>query len=75
MMKGKYPIVLDPVSDDMFWKARVNIEILKAQYYGQAWSGQVGYKSLAEQLGDDTRHCIVKEKAHKKKKESDQVDV
>jgi hypothetical protein len=39
MMKGKYPIVLDPVSDDMFWKARVNIEILKAQYYGKAWSG------------------------------------
>ena len=24
--RGKYPVVLDPVSDDMFWKARVKYE-------------------------------------------------
>ena len=44
-MKGKYPVVLDPVSDDMFWKARVNTEIRREKVYIKNWAGNAGYKS------------------------------
>ncbi len=35
--RGKYPVVLDPVSDDMFWKARVKYEQREEIAYQKNW--------------------------------------
>jgi hypothetical protein len=36
--KGKYPVIMDPVSDDLFWRDRVRYETREEMRYQENWS-------------------------------------